>query len=600
MKQLEQILWQSTIELSLLLAVILLARLIIRKTTKNYNAYLLWLAIPVGLLIAKLIAQIEFSSPPSAAVNYMVENYVVRPTQTLSNWSILVYIWLIISELVLLRLIWQHIDLKRKLSIITVDKKIPVQSKYPVIAIDKQGFSPAVYGFIKPKIYFPVHLLKQLSTQQIELIIKHEEHHITQRHLWLNLIWDIAVCLMWFNPLIYISRQSFRHDQELFCDYLVLNRSSRQQHQSYGHALLTTVSATHSVSLLCSWKMFNQLEERIMNIKKPTSFASKLSIALGAVAVIGCTSLYAVSMSKYSKLDKNGEHRIEWNIGGKTYVDKDGDWYLYENGEKRALTKAERREFEQAVERAEKDMLRAEAEIRHAEKEMQKHERDMELASKELEKAYQALEKNHQEIEQAYRNLETNYHDLEMDYAEGNIDKQQLQTIKQELRDAQEHLRKNQKQYQKDLQRVKEQLEISKERIHLESKGQRVPLPPKPESSFRVPPSPKPVSDIRVESPTQVELDIRVPPQPTAPKTVPLKTFPPKYPVNAMKNNISGHVLFNFDVDVDGKPYNIKVVDSVPEKVFDEAALAAIKKWEFRSSADGLKDVSYQLDFALE
>ncbi|NVK22367.1 MAG: TonB family protein [Kangiellaceae bacterium] len=593
MNGLEELLWQSTIELSLLLGVILFARYIIRKTTKNYNAYLLWLVIPLGLLIAKLVTQIDFSTPPSQTLNYLVGSYVVRPTQALSDWSNLLYLWLIVSELLLLRLIWQHIDLRRNLSLITAKKNVCVKSKYPVVAIDKKDFSPAVYGFIKPKIYFPIHLLEKLSQQQIELIIKHEEHHIKQKHLWLNLLWDILVCLMWFNPLVYISRQSFRHDQELFCDYLVLNKSSQREHQSYGHALLTTVSATHSVSLLCSWKMFNQLEERIMNIKKPTSAAGKLSLLLGGLAIISCTSLYAISWTQVAKKsasetlsftqEDNGDSKIRWDVDNKTYVEENGKRYMLEGISTRQMTEQERREFEQAIENAEKRKFLSEKELRKAERQIERAQRDIELSQRDMERHQQEIERTRHKLERAY--------------ASGRLSEAELATMQESLSKAKESLQIDRETIRRDLEKARHDLERA--RLELDKSNSSVNAPYRA-LLHEVPAAP------RAHSPTE-------PAKPVAPviaeklykaklvtEAVPTKTFPPKYPIEAVKNNTSGHVTFKFDVDEQGKPLNIKVIDSIPKDVFDSAALAVIKKWEFMTTEEGLKDMVYQLDFVLE
>ena len=225
MTELLSYLWQSNIELSLLLCVILLARLIIRRTTKNYNAYLLWLSIPVGLGLAKVISTIEFSQPPTRAMDVLISEYVVQSSHAATNWHYLIYLWLVVASLLLVRLLLQHRKLRQELKTISVPLELKVNSCHPIIGINKEEFSPAVYGFIKPRIYFPVQLKNSLSDEQVQLIIKHEEHHINQKHLWLNLLWDILVCLMWFNPLVYISRQNFRHDQEVYCDYLVLNHA---------------------------------------------------------------------------------------------------------------------------------------------------------------------------------------------------------------------------------------------------------------------------------------------------------------------------------------------------------------------------------------
>lgn len=369
MSELLQSLWQSNIELSLLLVAVMLARLVIHKTTKVYNSYLLWLSIPIGLLLARLISSVEFSEPPVAAVSDVVQNYIVQPSNVIQGWTVLGFFWGLVVALLLLRLARQHFELRRELSDITVAIDIGCESSYPIVGIDKDEFSPAVYGFLKPRIYFPTALQTTLSDKQIELIIRHEEHHITQQHLWLNLLWDVLVCVFWFNPLIYLSRQGFRHDQELFCDYLVLNKSSNpSDHQSYGHALLSTVTATHSVSLLCSWKNFNQLEERIMNIKKSTSLAAKIAITSLAAIIVASTSLYAVSAEQYkddaylsSSIEDNGDSEYIWRDGDKRYIEKNGRRFTMQDDTKRPMTDAESIEFTGLLEKSKsnkKDSLR--------------------------------------------------------------------------------------------------------------------------------------------------------------------------------------------------------------------------------------------------
>jgi len=349
--------WQSNIELSLLLLAVLFARLAIRKTTKIYNAYPLWLSIPVGMIFAKVASLIEFTEPPSSVLNYAAQNYIVQPPTSVNDWTALGIVWVLITTALLLRLLKQHILLRKELLQITVDGPRPFSAKYPVIGVDKSDFSPAVYGFFTPKIYFPIQLQNELTDQQIKLIIRHEEHHITQRHLWLNLLWDIAVCLMWFNPLIYISRQGFRQDQELYCDYLVLEKSTQHDHLSYGHALLATVSATHSVSLLCSWKTFDRLEERIMNITQSTNLTTKLTtkiaITLSVLGIVVCTSIYGVSATEYDKepilsqsRDDSGNTESIMRIDeDKSYIEENGKRYVIEEGAQRPISDKEDSEF---------------------------------------------------------------------------------------------------------------------------------------------------------------------------------------------------------------------------------------------------------------
>jgi beta-lactamase regulating signal transducer with metallopeptidase domain len=351
--------WQYNVEFTILLVVILLARFLVRKTTRVYNAYLLWASIPLGLFLGGLVSLIEFRQPPMASVNVIVTEYVVAPAAALQQQhNPIGQIWLMVAVALMVRLAVQHRQLRRQLASIRVPIELPFKSRYRVVGIDKTDFSPAVYGFLTPTIYFPTHLLSQLSAEQIRLIVAHEEQHIRQCHLWLNLLWDLVVCALWFNPLVYLGRQCFRHDQELFCDYLVLNRTAPRQHQSYGHALLTTVSATHSVSLLCSWKSFNQLEERIMNIRKSTSHTARFLITLASGLIVAATSVYAASVdgdqnetrSVHQILDdETGERSITVNINGKVMQEKNGERFVPQKDGRRPLTDRENTAFDDAL-----------------------------------------------------------------------------------------------------------------------------------------------------------------------------------------------------------------------------------------------------------
>lgn len=372
------LLWKANVDISLLLIVILLCRFALRKTTQFHNAYLLWLSIPLALVCAKIIANLELQSnsiattirPITQAVYYVA----TQPTATINNTVILGIAWAIVSFILLARLIKQHHQVRQELRSIRSKQAVDLSSSYPVIAVDDANFSPAVYGFLKPKIYFPVQLLDLLTHQQISLILRHEEQHILQKHLWLNLLWDVLACFMWFNPLIYLSRQRFRHDQELYCDYLVLHKTNKHEHRTYGHALLTTVSATHSVSLLCSWKTFNQLEERIMNIKSIQHPKGKLVLGLLGALIVFTASAYSVATAHDPKAGEppsapvapvapaDQKVRIVTNTGASDiskhivvnkddvqFIDEDGKRSVMENGEKREMTDAEVIEFEKLV-----------------------------------------------------------------------------------------------------------------------------------------------------------------------------------------------------------------------------------------------------------
>jgi TonB family protein len=62
---------------------------------------------------------------------------------------------------------------------------------------------------------------------------------------------------------------------------------------------------------------------------------------------------------------------------------------------------------------------------------------------------------------------------------------------------------------------------------------------------------------------------------------------PPRYPVDAAKQGISGKVVLIVDVAADGSASNVTVEKSEPQGMFDDASLEAAKKWKFNP---GMKD----------
>ncbi|MFT3905523.1 MAG: TonB family protein [Steroidobacteraceae bacterium] len=65
------------------------------------------------------------------------------------------------------------------------------------------------------------------------------------------------------------------------------------------------------------------------------------------------------------------------------------------------------------------------------------------------------------------------------------------------------------------------------------------------------------------------------------------KATEPAYPAQALARQQEGYVDVRFNLSPEGKAYNLGVLQSSPAGVFDEAALAAVKRWTFEPVAAG-------------
>ena len=74
----------------------------------------------------------------------------------------------------------------------------------------------------------------------------------------------------------------------------------------------------------------------------------------------------------------------------------------------------------------------------------------------------------------------------------------------------------------------------------------------------------------------------------------------PQYPLEAYEKSIDGYVMVEFDVNKKGQTYNLRVLESEPKGVFDEASLLAVKRSFYLPSDRIFKGVKRKLSFTME
>jgi protein TonB len=85
----------------------------------------------------------------------------------------------------------------------------------------------------------------------------------------------------------------------------------------------------------------------------------------------------------------------------------------------------------------------------------------------------------------------------------------------------------------------------------------------------------------------------------------PIVRINPKYPVVAARDGIEGWVQLRFSVDATGSVTDIEVIAAQPQRVFEQEAIRALKRWKYQpSTLDGAaaarSGLQVQLDFNLD
>lgn len=154
--------------------------------------------------------------------------------------------------------------------------------------------SPLTYGLFRPVILFPEHT-DWADTAALEYILAHEYTHIRRRDAAWKLVLAAALCLHWFNPLVWVMYLFANRDLELACDEAVVQTFGIDSRPGYALSILRAEEARRVLLPLCSgFRRKSAIEERITAIMK-TKRSSDAALAAAVLLVIGVTAAFATS-----------------------------------------------------------------------------------------------------------------------------------------------------------------------------------------------------------------------------------------------------------------------------------------------------------------
>ena len=143
--------------------------------------------------------------------------------------------------------------------------------------------SPFVMGLIRPKIYLP----SAMEEREQSYIILHEQHHIRRLDHIVKALAFIALCIHWFNPLVWVAFILSGKDMEMSCDEAVVRKLGTQIRADYTASLLSLATGKRIIAGMPLAFGEGNTKGRIKNLanwKKPAFWVV-------LVAVIACIAL---------------------------------------------------------------------------------------------------------------------------------------------------------------------------------------------------------------------------------------------------------------------------------------------------------------------
>ena len=149
--------------------------------------------------------------------------------------------------------------------------------------------APLTYGIFRPVILMPKGTDWE-NTQQLQYILLHEYVHICRFDMVAKLITVLALCIHWFNPLVWILYLLFNRDIELSCDESVVHRFGENTRASYARTLIAMEEKKSGFMPLYNNFSKNAIEERITSIMK----SKKVSVGAVVVSVVLLVTMVVV------------------------------------------------------------------------------------------------------------------------------------------------------------------------------------------------------------------------------------------------------------------------------------------------------------------
>lgn len=289
---------------SLLAALLLLLRPLLRGKVSQTAVYYLWLPVllrlclPVGITVllpapSAVVTQTVLSIPGGAA-SLSLEMGAL-------GWNILAVLWGAGALGCLGRYIWSYLHLSRHIK--KNSHQPSAQALSVLCGLEPTGrvrlaecplaATPMLLGVAHPLIILPVGIEER---ERLEDILTHELIHARRHDLLYKWFVAGAASLHWFNPLMILVRREISRACELSCDEAVVRGLDDKGRRHYGQTLLdvaVTPSGLGPLAVtLCREK--TQLEERLISIanyRQKGRAAAGLTLLL-ALAVGGCALIY--------------------------------------------------------------------------------------------------------------------------------------------------------------------------------------------------------------------------------------------------------------------------------------------------------------------
>lgn len=289
---------------------IALARLLLPYTLPSrMSAYSLWARLdawmnpaepPSGVRVYRMVGDAPVTTVGTAATAASAAP-TVGETVTVDPWFA---IWLVGVIICVAAMVEMYVRCRREFR-----ESLPVESdfverwlcEHPLrrrlsVRQSDRVSTPLTYGIIRPVILLPKNI--DLGDERtLEYVLTHELVHIRRFDAVSKLLLVAAVCVHWFNPLVWVMYVLANRDLEISCDEAVIRTLGGESKADYARALIRMEERRSGLSAFYNGFSKNATEERIVSIMKSKK-TSVVAIFMAVALILGTGAVLATSAAE--------------------------------------------------------------------------------------------------------------------------------------------------------------------------------------------------------------------------------------------------------------------------------------------------------------
>jgi beta-lactamase regulating signal transducer with metallopeptidase domain len=193
--------------------------------------YWIWVVTSLNFLVplGGFFNRFGASHVPWATQLAGLDDVGIGISRNLTAGALLLAVWLCGAAFMFARLLVRLLRERRERGTAGGCNPAPLEPRFLAcgvpVTVSATALGPSVDGVLRPSISLPLGIDRLLTDRELDAVLIHEVTHARRRDNLIGLIHEIALCGLWFHPLVWLVGFRLAMFRELSCDDSVIAHS---------------------------------------------------------------------------------------------------------------------------------------------------------------------------------------------------------------------------------------------------------------------------------------------------------------------------------------------------------------------------------------